>query len=241
MMDMEFDASGNLMVVDVDQARITVVDPSGNLVETHRVPGATQIMPGTFHPGHWTVMPESSARDDTLWVSRAREDPIYLATPAALGSPKSLAAEGWATNLADGGAVVHFRWSSKIVVLDSSGRVRTIFDGIEPLSFPEVVQDVEPPPRMNATSMRVTRMDPKAVTATLTLSVHASRIYVFFAGATDHAWRMVDTYRMDGGYLGTYLLPHRARDAVVLSNGQLATLETQLIPTVRIWKLDELP
>ena len=241
MMDVEFDASGNLIVMDLDQHRVTVVDPSGNLVDTHYVPDAEQVLPRTFHSGHWAVMPRLLSRMDTLWVSRAHAASRFVAQPTALGLTAPHALEGWATNLVDGGAVIHFRWSSQIVVLSHAGSVRTVFDGIEPIPFPDVVvQDVEPPPQseLKITAMRVTRVDPKAVPASMKASVHGSRIYVFFAGSTDNAFRIVDTYSADGTYLGSYLLPHSVRSAVVLRDGQLATLETALIPTVRLWSLD---
>lgn len=239
IMDMEFDASGNLMVMDVDQARVTVVDPSGNLVETVRVPDAEQVMPRNFHSGYWSVMPRLPSRGDTLWVSRAHAASRFVARPAALAYGAPLASEGWATSRPDGGAVVYFRWSSKIVVLDPSGRVRTIFDGIEPIPFPEVVeQDVKPPAGSGWIGARVTKVDPQAVRASVTASVGASLVFVLFAGETDYARRMVDTYQDDGTYLGSYLLPRPVASAAVLRDGQLATLENALIPTVRLWSLE---
>lgn len=245
IMDVEFDRSGNLMVLDVDLARITVADAFGTLMETYPVPGAAQVLPRSFAPGQWAVMP-TVGRVDTLWVSRGPGASRSLPKPTSLGYRgyrADLAAEGWATNLADGGAVIVFRWSSKIVVLDSSGQVSTVFDGIEPIPFPEVVvQKVDPPPGARWRNMRVTRVDPKAVTAVMTASFAVGRLFVHFAGATDNARRIVDTYSIpDGVYLGSFLLPHPVRSAVALRDGRLATLETELLPTVRLWNLDTSP
>ena len=238
LMDVEFDVSGNLMILDVDLGRATVVDSDGEMVETVPVRDGTQLMPRSFAgDGGWAVIPSLNSRTDTLWVTRKGNARRSVARPPQLVAD-ALATEGWARNI-DGGAVLWFRWSSRIALLDESGRVIRVFDGIEPLSFPRVVtQDVVAPAGTNWNSARVTRVDPTAVRASVTASVAKSRIYVHFAGTTDDAHRIVDTYAMSGEYLGSYLLPHPVRRAVALSDGRLATLETDLIPTVRTWKLE---
>jgi len=238
IMDMEFDSAGNLLVLDVDQGRVTAVSPSGELVETYQVFDAEQILPSTFHPGSWSVMPRLLSRQDTLRVSRANFASRSVARPTSLRYSHAQASEGWATNLMDGEAVVFFRWSSQIVTLGPQGNVRGVFDGIEPISFPDVVeQEVTPPAESGISAMRVVRIDPKAVTASIAASVHESRIYVLFAGRSSQARQIVDSYSMSGDYIGSYLLPHPVVSAAVLFDGQLATLETALIPTVRLWHL----
>lgn len=238
IMDVEFDSDGNLLILDVDQGRVTVISPSGELVETHRALDAEQVLPKAFHPGSWSVMPGLLSRQDTLWVSRTNVASRSVARPASLRYNHAQASEGWATNMVDGGAVVFFRWSSQIVTLGPQGNVRLVFDGIEHISFPDVVeQEVTPPAESGLLSLRVARIDPKAVTASIAASVHESRIYVLFAGRTDQARQILDSYSMSGDYLGSYLLPHPVVSAAVLRDGQLATLETALIPTVRLWHL----
>ncbi len=237
MTDVEFDVSGNLMVLDLDLGRVTVVDGDGGLVETVSVRNATQLLPRSFaDDGGWAVMPALRSRADTLWVSRAGGARQSMRRPAQLAAAP-LATEGWATNMTEG-AVMWFRWSSRIAVLDEAGQVARVFDGIEPMPFPSVVTEtIVAPAGSSWTSARVTRVERTATRASVTASVANSRIHVLFAGATDRASRIVDTYAMDGEYLGSHLLPHPVRSAVALSDGRLATLETDLIPTVRLWRL----
>ena len=238
LMDVEFDAAGNLMVLDVDLGRVTVVNPDGDLLQTAQMRDGEQLLPRAFAvDGGWAVMPRLQSRADTLWVSRADGASRFVRRPPQLVYTSPVASEGWATNV-DGRAIIWFRWSSQVAVLNESGQVDQVFEGIEPISFPGVVtQDVQVPDGSGWTPARVTRINPTAVQAAVTASVANSRIYVHFAGATDDAQRIVDTYAMDGEYLGSRLLPHPVRSAVALSDGRLATLETDLIPTVRIWTL----
>ncbi|WP_419936632.1 hypothetical protein [Candidatus Palauibacter sp.] len=154
--------------------------------------------------------------------------------------PEGLPSEAWATPLPNGGAAVVYRWSSQIVLLDSHGRVKPIVEGVESIPFPELLtytpnQDLGD----GMTLRRIWRVDPEAPRASRAVAAEGSRIYVLFGGATEKAGRIVDTYSVsNGAYMGSYILPGtRHTDIAVLSDGRLATLDTEFFPTVRLWRL----
>ncbi|WP_419163419.1 hypothetical protein [Candidatus Palauibacter sp.] len=113
------------------------------------------------------------------------------------------------------------------------------FSGVEPIPFPKVISytpnpDATPGNRI----LRVTRIDPEARRAVRSVTAGPSRLFVLFEGHTERASRIVDTYAIaDGAYAGSYLLPHRVVSIATLTDGRLATLEMEFVPTVRLWTL----
>ena len=236
-LDYEFDASGNLMVVDDVNVRLTVLGPDGTLVDTHRLPLARQILPNGFAPDGWAVMP-TFAREDTLWSVRGGASRRFERNPPSIDYREPIVGEAWAANLKSGGAVVIYRWSGTIVWLDPDGAVRNVTQGVEPIPFPEPVQvsaEIRGVLRISGS-----KVDPAAIEHTQTQPApHGDRIYVLCFGATEHRRKIVDTYAISNGeYLGSYLLPHAVRSIAVLEDGRLATMETEFFPTVRLWRIE---
>lgn len=237
-MDYEFDAAGNLMIVDDSNVRLTVLGPDGTLVDTHRLPLARQILPSGFAPGAWGVLPTVHARGDTLWSARGGASRRFELNPPSVDYRDAIAGEAWAANLKSGGAAVIYRWSATIVWLDPDGAVREVTQGVEPIPFPEPVNVSEEIPGV----LRISgvKVDPAAVEHTQTQPGRdGDRIYVLCLGATEHRRKIVDTYAISNGeYLGSYLLPTAMRSIAVLEDGRIATMETEYFPTVRLWRIE---
>ncbi|MCE2423255.1 MAG: hypothetical protein J4G03_08125 [Gemmatimonadetes bacterium] len=232
-LDYEFDADGNLMVVDESNVRLTVLDPNGDVVATDRVESARQILPTGFVPDGWAVMPV--LKGDSLWVSRGGA-PRSVLSP--FGDLERIVTESWAANLKSGGVVVVYRWSSHIVWLRPDGSIRGVTQAVEPIPFPEPVWLNETVPGVGR--FRGTKVDPNAIELTQSQPAYdAERIYMRALGRTEHSRKVVDTYAIaTGEYLGSYRLPHAVSSIAVLEDGRLVTLEVNLIPTVRIWRIE---
>lgn len=240
-LDVEYDSAGRVLVLG-ERRRLTVLDSDGSLLETTRTPEVrlAEIMPSTWSPGSYALMPRDTK--EGLWMAVSSTGRVKrLGGKLRLGAvPPGLPSEAWATPLPDGGAAVVYRWSSRMVLLDSHGRVKALVDGIESIPFPEVLtytpnQDLGD----GMTLRRLRRVDPEAPRASRAVAAEGSRIHVLFGGTTVHAGRIVDTYSIhSGAYMGSYLLPGtRHTDITVLADGRLATLDTEFFPTVRLWRL----
>ena len=243
-LDLEFDPDGNLRVLDPRNRRITVLDQSGGLVGTAPLPGLGQpaaLMPTTFDPGYQAVMWHTN-KMDTLWSSFSGTQPRHRAAPMPpeIGTmiEHPLQGEGWAANNPDGGAVVYFRWSSTMILLNPDGDIMSLVDGVERIPFPETVHLERTVPDVG--TIRGFKVDPAAVPAARSVTASTSRVFVLFQGMTAESGRLVDSYRLsDGLYLGTYLLPNRAEAIATLADGRLAALENNFVPTVRLLELQE--
>ncbi len=238
-LDFEFDEAGNLMVVDVDNARLTLLGADGKLIDTHRLPQARQILPKGFsgETDSWVVMPNGRvARLDTLWVTRNGPN-AFEAMPSAVDFTASIVGESWAANLKSGGAVIVFRWSGLMIWLEPDGSVRSVTGGVEPMEFPEPLNIDEVLP--GGGRIRGQKVDPTAIPVTTDQPARdADHVYMRVLGSTENSRRIVDTYDIDNGeYQGSYLLPHAVAAIAVLEDGRMATLETDFIPTVRLWKM----
>lgn len=239
--DVEYDFDGQLLVLDSDNLRLTVLDSRGGLVGSLRLPRGEvrQVMPSSFSPGDRVVTPRD--RGEALWLAVSSAGNVTRSGPASpFTFNETIEAESWATPLPDGGAVIVFRWSSQMIVLGPDGHIERTVDGVEPIQFAEATTEN---PDIEIGGFRitgVTRIDREtAIEATRAVTADSSRLLVLFNGATEDAGRIVDTYSAsEGRYMGSYLLPHRSyRDISILADGRLATLDAELYPTVRLWSL----
>ena len=238
--DVEYDADGTLLVLDERNRRLTVLDSSGNLLSTLRLPDEMmeQVMPSAWALGHRVFLPRDKASGAWVAVSEqgfaGRRGPML-----SMGFNHPMGSQAFAAPLPNGEAAVAFRWSDRIFLLDHDGRIRTTVNGIEPIPFPTVVSYTPSPDAIPGRRiLRVTRIDPEAKRAVRSVTAGQSRLFVLFEGATQRTSRIVDTYAFaDGAYLGSYLLPHRVVAIAALADGRLATLETEFVPTVRLWSL----
>lgn len=238
--DVEYDADGTLLVLDERNRRLTVLHASGNLLSTLRLPDEMmeQVMPSSWAPGHRVFLPRDKAPGAWVAVSEqgfvGRRGPML---PRAFSH--SMVSQVFAAPLPNGEAAVAFRWSDRIFLLDADGRIRTTIDGVEPIPVPQVVSYTPNPDAIpGRRTLRVTRIDPEARRAVRSVTAGPSRLFVLFEGATERTSRIVDTYAIaDGLYLGSYLLPHHVASIAALTDGRLATLEMEFVPTVRLWSL----
>jgi hypothetical protein len=234
--DLEFDQDGHLLVLDRDNARLTVLSNDGKQIESLRLP-SSMVMRGllpSFRAGERTFIPRS---DEMLWVSVASTGRITAEAPFpseyAFGS--AVVSESYST-MSRGGACLAFRWSSELVLFEADGSVRRVVRGVEPIEFPEIVEIPIDIPGLRGAARKV---NPDAPTATVSISSDESRVFVLFSGETEYSGRLVDIYDLRGGdYFGSLLLPHPVSDIAVLAGGELATLEREFLPVVRIWSID---
>ena len=242
ILDLEVDRDGQVRILDPRNRRITLLDGTGSLIETFplprdRVPAA--LLPRSFDPGHQTVMWHTNKRD-TLWSSFSTTGRLnrYASMPTDISAlfDHPLEGEGWAANGPNGDVVVYFRWSSKMILLDHDGGVRSVVEGIEQVPFPGTTYIERTIPDRG--SIRGFKIDPQAIRAAKSVAVGPARFFVLFVGTSANAARVVDTYALsDGVYLGSYVLPHRAEAIAWLADGRLAVLENNFIPTVRLLEL----
>ena len=238
VIELEFDAAGNLLVFDLGTGRITTIDPDGGLVGSARFPEGSQILPETFDPGSWSTLTHTDRRR-TLWSSYAKTDLAprrTVPTPRGITFDQDIVGERWATNFADGAAVVYHRWSSRMAFLAADGSVQSVVEGVEPISFPNGAFVEVAGEGFSGSGYKV---DPEAIEATRSASAGEDRLLVLFLGATKEAGRIVDTYSRDGVYQGSYLLPEdvRGRSIAALPEGRFAVLDTDFIPTVWIFSV----
>ena len=239
--DVEYDRDGQLLILDNENLRVTVLDSNGSLVGSLRLPNDAmrEVMPSSFSPGDRVVTPRD--RGEALWMAISSAGRVSATGPAVpFTFQEPIEGESWATPLPNGGAAIAFRWSSQMILLGPGGGVRMTVEGVEPIPFAKAVHqspDVEIP---GFTIIRITRMDREtAIPAVRSVTADNSRILVLFSGSTEDAGRILDTYAVsDGSYLGSFRLPDRAyRDVTMLADGRLATLDTELYPVVRLWSV----
>ncbi len=147
----------------------------------------------------------------------------------------------------DNGTVVGFRWSDAVIVLDSFGNVVRTIRGPERKDFPStitsqaIMKDVEYEGMRGDAELTVRKVDRSRGEATAAIAASDNEIYVLVAG-TDSALvgRQIDRFDLHtGAYLGTHLLPHRVRQIAALGGGRIATLEKEMDPLVRVWRLPQ--
>lgn len=237
--DLQTDASGNVYVLDNDNLRITQVSPRGNverMVSLPRNTAAFGLLP--LAGSGVTIVPRGTdamamnipASNTTGRMSRYPES-ISFSTP--------IVGESYTARLRGGAAMV-FRWSSRIVVLGSGGEVERVFDGIEATPFPEArVYPISIPGVSNA---RATRVDPDARQWSLDSAAHGDRLYILSGALSRNGGSLVDVYDTQSAtYLGSHELPPPYQDRIaLLPDGRLVTLERDLLPVIRIWRLPEL-
>ncbi len=228
IMDLEFDATGNLLVLDRAN-RVTIVNRSGSVVATKGTPEGNQILPAGFTSG-WATL--AADRMQALWTSDLRT----VRMPRGVSFEAAIVGERWAANAPDGESVVFHRWSDLMIILASDGSVRSVVRGIETIDLPKAVFVSR---TVDGWEISGHKVDPRAVEATRSAAVSDDRIFVLFLGDTEDAGQIVDTYSRDGVYVGSYRLPDdvRASRMAVLVDGRLALLDNSFIPEVVILRM----
>ncbi len=250
--DIALTANGDLLVLDPDAARITVLNATtGEFIKSvplnqETAHGADQILsvapphlaivqgrptPGDEKKQNWRVVDTTGTTIKTYGFPPACED---LACSAFSGGiPEA------------GSGVLAFRWSSDLVFFRSDGTVRITRDGVEPIRMAGVVKyeidaaDLGLPP--GASNAVVTKVDPTATEVTTGLASGTHRAFTLIRGSTENRGRVVDIYRLENGdYEGSFLLPSPAYGIAVLGGEFLAVLSVDLFPRITIWDLRHL-
>ena len=226
--DLQLDAEGNIWVLDPPNVRVTVVDPSGDVLSEIRLPRPfTRILP--VRGGDYWAFDNS----ERFWI-RASQEGDSLDTPALperLARAEILAREPRVTTSARGtrGALA-FLYASPLFFLElASGAIRLV-EAPESIEFPQTVQ-------WTRNGVLYTRLDPKAPVAALSITSHADKVYVLFNGRTEDRGRIVDVYSvLQGRYLRSYHLPESSLRIAMIDEGSVAALIVEPIPAIRIWR-----
>jgi hypothetical protein len=229
--DIQVSGDGSVTVLDPVLGRITEFSADGDLRSTTRTPRPVNRLFPSFHKGEWAVAPQDTS---TLWLSVTRDGLLgdhSQALPSEVSFAHALAGEPFTTS-SERGAIVVYRWSSKIVYLDEHGSVRGVQDGVEPVRFPDVKS-------YGISGAYVTRIDPAATWAARSVTAHGGKVYVLFRGATvTEGNSTIDTYdERTMKYIGSYRLPSAVSEIAALANGDLATIDNSFIPVVKVWRI----
>ena len=244
--DFDVTRAGQVLVLDRELARVTVIDAIyGEIVDVLTLPKveALELVP-TVDSALLALVEYRNATDEGSkrpWLAISSTGKHLRTVDLPVPCINSLVCETAATGAGAGGAVVAFRWSSKLLFLDPDGSVRAETDGIERIAFPKVVSHALDPvaagiPRFS--SIVATRVDPQATQATRQVSADESRTFVLAAGDAEERGRIVDVYATaDAEYLGSYLFPDDISSLAILSDGRMATLNVELFPEITLWEL----
>ncbi len=232
--DIDVTSSGEIMVLDRRLNRATWIDGrNGELLATIglSIGEVYGILP--YRESRGALIVPGTGKETVLWNRVSEQGRILETAEMPLPCVHNLACEFFTTTTGNRGSAVAFRWSSSLIFLDPDGSVRLATEGIEQIAFPEM-KTYEVP----SLSARVTRVDPMADEAVSTLAANETRLFVLALGATEHRGRVVDSYAVASGeYLGSFLFPHDLDGIAVLSDGRLATLDSDFLPTVQIWEV----
>jgi hypothetical protein len=224
--DLQRAPNGTLHVLDSDVSRITIIDPSGRIAAMHTVEERLhRIVPRPA--GWWGV---SLARPE-LFVTLGGDGRVSgerVAAPADIAPRHMLVREPQVAPLPNGGAVVAFVWSSRVLVLGPDGRMVADLDGPESVPFPEVRSYAISEPR-NAT---VQRIDPNAIRGAWQVTANDSMALVLFGGSTRDAGLVVDRFDLRSKrYIDSARLTRPAA-ALRLTGSTLVVLEVDPAPAL---------
>lgn len=235
--DVAVEDNGDILVLDERNRRITRLDSAGRLLGMTRIPNGVEptcLLPPPAD-GRLVVGTLSTR---LLWqsMSTSGEPERSQVLPPGVSYQSELVGETLSAFLASG-AVMVYRWSATMVLLNGDGTVRKVLEGVEPVPFPAARSyPVKIPGLFNGTATKVDREAPEAA---LSVSARDHRIFVLFQGTTENRGRVVDIYDdSSGAYIGSVALPVRPISIAALPRGRLATLEADMVPVIRIWKIE---
>ena len=230
--DIATDPVGNIHVLDRGLLRVTVLDPGGRLVRI------VSLDEGPGLPDRFAVV----GTDEIVLIAPTAAEPIWRYGPDGrllstdpfpwdpfLRIPAIPRVFVTGAGRADGGWAAAFGYGTGLFLMrqaaTTSGR----------LPVPELVVF----PRMTTRQLsdgRILRRVSDPDHASLSITGSPERIYVLFAGATELARRLVDSYdRATGAYIETFVLPHAARN-IAWGDGTLYLVRSDPYPAVEAWR-----
>jgi len=186
--DLQVAPNGSLHVLDSDVSRITVIHPSGRVTSMHTVEGRLhRIVP---KPDGWWAVALGRPELFVKLASDGRLLPERIAAPADIATRHLLVREPQVAPLPNGGAAITFVWSSRLLLLDASGRVVADLQGPELIPFANVRSYSIDHPH----AATVQRIDPQAVRGAWLVSANDSMALVVFGGRSADAGKLVDRF-----------------------------------------------
>ncbi|MGH7713666.1 MAG: hypothetical protein ACREOG_20450 [Gemmatimonadaceae bacterium] len=228
--DLQVAPNGTLHVLDSDVSRITIVDPAGRVAYMRTIEERLhRIVPR--RSGWWGV---SLGRPD-LFVSLGSDGRASaergVAAPADIATRHILIREPQVAVVPNGGAVVGFVWSSRLLLVDRDGRLAADLDGPEHIPFADIRSYTIETPRVAT----VQRIDPKATHGARLVAANDSMAVVVFGGNSRDAGRVVDRYDLrstryvDSAYLT------RPPAALRVVGNRLVALELDPAPALVVY------
>lgn len=232
VMDVEVRSNGQIALLDMVNRRISTLSSNGKLRRTIPLELNSSRFVATADTSSYTLAGDDSS---TLWVSVNENGKVdrRMAAPSSLIARHSLAREQFTASLGTR-SVMAYRWSDRMLVLESDGGVQNIVDGIERVALPDIKQY---PAKYGKFTGTVARVDPTATPGALSVATNGNLIYVLFAGRTKERGRIVDVYDADAGtYLGSHLLPVVAQEIALLSDGSVVALRMEPVPALDVMR-----
>lgn len=234
--DLAVDARGRTWVLDVANARVTVLDAAGRpafripLDRLERRAEALAPLPAD-RAALFVFDPEAPF----VLVGRDGEPEARLPFPwPGLDGMSALATQ---MKLASGGAegvwAAAFTFGDGLQLFDARGETGARGWLPEAVPFPGV--EVRTSASGVGRSRRVTRMQ-RPRSGAVSVAMSDERLYVLFGGVGSRANRWVDSYSLDdGGYAGSYLLP-RPVSAIAHGGGVIYGAYADPYPALGAWR-----
>jgi hypothetical protein len=204
--EVRLDATGRVWVLDARNARITVLSPDGQ--EAQFIPVQSSGMP-------FRILPLSG--DTAILVTNDASAPFAVIDEK--GAEISRHPFPWS-----GYADLHSLTSQFLAAFDPKDHewvaAFTLGDGFFPLRgvvskgwsgwYVEPVPFPVPIVRQEGDS-RITEFAERPLSSAISVTLSPDHLFVLYGGRTEHRGQVVDRYRRsDGGYVSSFLLPHKA-------------------------------
>ncbi|MGQ0643542.1 MAG: hypothetical protein ACT4P6_22575 [Gemmatimonadaceae bacterium] len=187
--DLQVGPNGSLHVLDSDVSRITVIDVSGRVIDMRTVEERLhRIVPR--RNGWWGVSLGRPELFVTLNSEARASGERGVPAPPDIATRHILVREPHVAPLPNGGAIVAFVWSSRLLVVDADGRITADIHGPEPIPFADVRSYTIETPQ----TATVQRIDPRAVHGAWLVSANDSMAIVVFGGRSPEAGKLVDRF-----------------------------------------------
>ncbi len=225
--DLQVAPNGDIHILDSDVSRITIVDPSGRVVDMrtiaeplHRIVprragwwGAPLVRPHILVPV--TADGKPGAENNDL-------------TPADIAQRHILVREPHVAPLPNGGAIVGFVWSSRLLVVDPDGNLIADLEGPEHIPFAELRSYTIEIPQKGT----VNRVDPKAHVASRYVAANDTMAVVLFGGTTRDRGKIIDRFDLRARkYVDSAKLPRQPSALRIIGNS-LVALELDPAPAL---------
>ena len=228
--DIELDQTGRLWILDPENARVTVLLPSGNVdvrIPMRNVPHSDQLIP--------------LSEDRAILMALEREEPLVLIDRTGkvverldVPWPDYSRLEPLMTQLLTSSAPR----GSYFALAFRSGDGFFVFEGKKPLPYHGVfVEHLEFPvvDRFSNGNSRTVRVRPSP-DAAVSLEIASGKLYVHFGGQTEERYALIDVYDLETGRYERSLVLPRAVSDVALGGGIVYAVYEDPYPVLQAWR-----